>query len=122
MAITSADFLRISEELIENSDEIYYRTSASRAYYGIFHICQQLAAQLPGEENPGEGSHQRIIKKLKKNPGNEKIRTIGNLMDQMRLLRVRADYRLNFHFGKSLAEQLIFTAKEIQSMADRISV
>lgn len=100
MTVTPADFLRISEELIENSDEIYYRTAASRAYYCIFHICEQFAAQLPGTVNPNEGSHKRIINKLKRNPDNQDIRTIGNLMDQMRVLRVRADLQFEFPIPK----------------------
>lgn len=128
MAVSPRDLLAIAQELIGREGEINHRTAANRAYYAAFHFCSTVAASLPPPLTPGRRSHERLISKLKNHPVSKatedfdlNVRTLGNVVDKAKPIRVRADYRISEDFGLTKAKELILMAEEIRDVANELT-
>ncbi len=128
MAVSPRDLLAIAQELIGREGEINHRTAANRAYYAAFHFCSTVAASLPPPLTPGRRSHERLISKLKNHPVSKatedfdlNVRTLGNVLDKAKPLRVHADYLIGEEFGRAKAEELIPRAEKIRDVANELT-
>ncbi|EDN71128.1 conserved hypothetical protein [Beggiatoa sp. PS] len=116
MTIEANDFYEIADEIMDKGrqtgKEIYYRTTASRAYYGSLHQCKNLLSQkYDFHQAEGEHSHQQVINALYRHNLNE----LAISLSRMRTYRVRADYQLNEIFTKKDAESML---REAQNVSD----
>ena len=77
--------------------EAEHRMVVSRIYYGLHHeaCCRffRVNTQAPYLQKNGS-RHRKLIERYRKAPGNITSRRIGDLLDQLRLLRTTADYDL----------------------------
>lgn len=90
------EFLHTAEEFfervqnlrqVEMHDEALCRIGISRAYYAAFHA----AAQLVDTNAVPGGTHERVIIALKSS-GDRNLRRLGENLNNLRQMRVRADY------------------------------
>ena len=77
--------------------EAEYRTVVSRIYYGLHHeaCCRyfRVNSQTPYLRKDGS-RHKELIKKYRSARNNSISRRIGRLLDDLRILRTKADYDL----------------------------
>lgn len=131
MAITPDDFLSVAEQYIGNANhENEYRAVASRAYYSIFHACDQYynsqKYQLIPSSQSG-GSHEVLFSAFK-NASQQRcgadfgtIKRIGMIASgTLKPLRRDADYDLNKPFPRGKAEDMIAKAKIVLSEISKI--
>lgn len=95
------DFLGFAKDILNNrltvseSAEARYRAGISRAYYFVFHESEKYLLEIQPdydvEVKGAKGSHDKVILGFKqmKNPHRKKI---GNDLDKIKVMRVRADY------------------------------
>jgi uncharacterized protein (UPF0332 family) len=103
MPVEGADFLRFAEGIIDNDDEISYRCSTSRAYYGVFHIARKL---LDFSENT---THGEVIEAVKSDNW-----TLGTKLEDLFKKRKNADYKLSrTNFDKPYAYYHIEECKDV---------
>jgi uncharacterized protein (UPF0332 family) len=89
MSVEKEDFLEFAKNLSEDS-EINLRNAVSRTYYAAYHACSEIYRP-NGVQNGGV--HKHLVDSLKKSPDSHD-RKIGFILDQLRLLRISADYFL----------------------------
>jgi len=103
MPVDGADFLRFAEGIIDNDDEISYRCSTSRAYYGAFHIARRL---LNLDEYT---THEIVIAAVKSDNW-----ALGTKLEDLFKKRKHADYRLSrTNFDKQYAYYHIQECKDV---------
>lgn len=119
--ITAKDFLDSADQIRKDaSKEVDYRNSASRSFYAAFHLCRVLAEKT-GNLSIG-ASHEKVIDTLKNDKSNNKtqFKTFGNILRELKTIRVDADYHINEDFARSESERAIGMARklitEIQSI------
>lgn len=108
MSISPANFLNAAERLLAGEDEVDHRNAASRAYYGMYHACQQWCDSLDGFAISGTGRggvHFRFIQAMAdyRGPEADKVKSIGNMLKHIKNLRVKADYKLHESFSAAYA-------------------
>lgn len=91
-----ADFLNISKNLSNGSDEASYRSSISRAYYATLHLCKQKLIESDDSfsEPRGGDTHRQIIDHYKRQSKGI-LKTIGIQLDSLKLKRIKSDYKLS---------------------------
>ena len=127
MSVSPADFLEIAQELLSEEKEIDYRSAANRAYYSAYHFCMPVADSLPHVPLRKQGTHERLIEKLKRHPIRKrsrdrdgKIRALGVYLEKGKPLRVHADYWITREFDRRKAEDLIEIAVQIRDAITEI--
>ncbi len=109
MSFNWKDYVRLAEDLLNQTEESYLRSSISRAYYGIFCI----ARNRKGYKNyTGSNVHWEVINKYKNSKG-KKEQNIGRILDKLRRSRNDADYSEDEPINKALAERIVSSAKHI---------
>lgn len=124
MPVNPQDLFAYSEQAFGSSaSEVEYRMVAGRAYYSVYHACDQLHKtskyQLISPPAKG-GLHEQLYDTFKAahptrcGAAATQLKRIG-IMAQgiLRPLRVRADYRLHESFERDDAEIAIEKAREI---------
>ena len=109
MSVQPSDFLDAAKRILENDIEICFRNSASRAYYAAFHTCKTAAPETPF----GGHTHEKVIEDLLL--GDPKCKAVGYMLRQCKVIRTRADYKLEDNFLKSDADQCILQSEKIIS-------
>jgi uncharacterized protein (UPF0332 family) len=117
MPVLPSDLLDLALELAGTDVEVRNRAAASRAYYAAYHGCLPIGGRFPAT-SPARGVHARLIRAFRNFRGEDhalaqRVRSVGELLNQARDLRVDADYRLHGPFGAQRARLLIGLAKEI---------
>ncbi|MEZ5671021.1 MAG: HEPN domain-containing protein [Thiotrichaceae bacterium] len=121
----SIEFLRTAEALLQNESvaEVECRNAASRAYYCAYHSCLDLSKRYPSTNDVKTkgGVHQRLINTLCSHQ-DERVKSAGYFFNQIKRLRVKADYKLttNFtlqdsQFAVNSVQKLLQEINEIQS-------
>jgi uncharacterized protein (UPF0332 family) len=105
----STDFIQSANLLIKGPKEIDYRNAISRAYYGAFHACCNLAEK--NQLVSLGGSHEKLVDALKLEP---KFKTIGNQLHDAKIKRRIADYHLNRKITQSEAKNIVRKCVMIQ--------
>ena len=111
MGIGADDFLSFAEKLLSEKTEINYRNAASRSYYAAFHYCLPITELLDKPAKDG-GMHAIVCSKLTES-FDQKLKSIGYILQQCRSIRVRADYELNQDFSRNDGELSIKLTKKI---------
>ncbi|WP_041689454.1 hypothetical protein [Enterobacter sp. 638] len=114
MSVGGHDFINFAEKCLDFDDEIGFRNTVGRAYYGVYHeICSKL------EHCYVTDSHEEVRKYLmsesraKKEPFDKaELRRIGAFLHGLHVQRKWADYKLTRDMFKSDAESALNTAKE----------
>jgi uncharacterized protein (UPF0332 family) len=122
MPITADDLLELAEDILnaKNAKEVNFRNSAGRSYYAIFHFCKPLFDLIPEIESESRlTSHKKPVSKLKRST-NPDIRELGYLMDQGRVKRTIADYKIERKFHKAHSEKLLEFAKTVKAITAKI--
>ena len=111
MSVDYSDFFNLAKKLIEGTDEIDWRTSASKAYYSAYHLAQTAVDLCPDNQHLAMGSHERLSERfILKNTTPAK--SISYMLTSMKRTRRTADYDMDNDFTKSDAiDQLSALAK-----------
>lgn len=80
------DFLKLARDLATNPDDAKLRAAVNRAYYALFLIARDKA----GITGP-QDVHKRTVTAVKQRTN---YLATGNDLDQLRILRIEADYCL----------------------------
>jgi uncharacterized protein (UPF0332 family) len=116
----AAEFISLAEEmLLEQPTPSRCRSIISRAYYGAFHVAQDLIADLGLKTGHNHGHLQHDYLHSGSMPG----RDIGMLLETLHSLRVQADYRLQLKHVEAIeasrgavadAQRIVRTANELK--------
>jgi uncharacterized protein (UPF0332 family) len=77
-----------------NSNEASYRSAVSRAYYGAFHIADQLLSDLGLGAPANPSAHAEVSRSLFES-GEPDASKAGGMLKDLHSARIRADYHLN---------------------------
>jgi uncharacterized protein (UPF0332 family) len=135
MPISTADLLNFAAELAaDGRTETEVRASMSRAYYVAFHALLPVVKLLPASRttvkvstNP-DLSHKELSERLREwrapdpNPTGKAVAAIAfRLLDRTRLIRVRADYRLDDEVNAREAREQVERARALARHASSLS-
>jgi uncharacterized protein (UPF0332 family) len=106
-------YVDLSEKIVNEDDESYWRCAISRAYYGAFCVARGFVREL--QEADDEGIHNTVITYYKgstsKPQPNKDKRDIGADLFDLRYLRSKSDYWADHKITKEVAEQCVGTAR-----------
>jgi uncharacterized protein (UPF0332 family) len=107
-------YVYVAEELLEKTDESYFRSAISRAYYGIFCIARNNKGY---RRYYGSDVHRKVINDYKDSIYEEE-QEIGRVLDIIRKLRNYADYDEDRLIDRSFAKKAVNLAKYILKIMD----
>ncbi len=127
MSETSFDpklFLDFAQSILNDSTVLHAescaRVAASRAYYCVYHICNNVASNFPTKPHQNVGGvHRRLIGAFQNCtshlPQETQIKLLGisYILDQARQNRVDADYHLDREFTIDKAKTCICSTKKV---------
>jgi uncharacterized protein (UPF0332 family) len=102
-------YIYLADELLTGTDEAYYRSAISRAYYGVFCITRDKKGYSDYKKSD---AHSKVIENYAKS-NDEDERVIGSILDEMRKARNLADYNSGKVISKVDAERMVYSAKYI---------
>lgn len=112
--ITYQDILESAKAFLPGQSEMDHRNAASRGYYAAYHACliegEKLLRMLPEFTDTGGGVHEQLIERLRSSRDN-KVRGLGFMLNDCRVQRKNADYKLNKTFSQKEAIALIRQAE-----------
>lgn len=136
MSITAAQLLEHAEDMCKSAmDEVSLRCIASRAYYSAYNVCNDLDDYLPSYNAAGRldgrgGVHVQRIQKFRNLAINndlgideaivKKIRSVGIILQQIKVLRIISDYKLDQNFSIDNAQLVCMQAKNIFQRCEEI--
>jgi uncharacterized protein (UPF0332 family) len=96
--------------------EAFFRTSASRAYYAIYHLALEFAKDNLGyddrrDRREGEGSHQRL-RNYYLGFDNEDYKKLSKLLSKMHQYRKACDYDKAINYPRGLMDASIKSADD----------
>lgn len=105
------DSLKVADKLKSSSDEAERRTAVSRAYYAVYH---HIKAYLVANSIPDQLlGHKKLVSYLR-NSGIEKAETLGEIVDDLREDRNKADYKLHLTiFNKKTCDTFCRRAQKV---------
>lgn len=112
MSFNWKDFVSFAEVLLNRAEEACYRSSISRAYYGIFCIARNKKSYKNYKPKEGENIHWIVINEYK-NSSNINDQNIGRILDKLRKSRNDADYNEDKSIIKGHAERAVYSAKQV---------
>lgn len=99
MAVSPEQLLDRARELIESSDELQLREGTKTAYYAAYHLLKPLERAIQDPFGYDGGAHAQIVSVLT-NSQYLKAKSLGYILRDCHIRRVRADYDLSKPFGK----------------------
>ena len=109
MSFNWTKYIRLADELLKGTDESYYRSAISRAYYGAFCITRD---RVNYSDYRKSDVHSRVADKYATS-NDEDERIIGSILIKLRKARNNADYNSNETIRKDYAERMVNSAKSI---------
>jgi hypothetical protein len=122
VAVTGQDFVLFANDCIARGDEIGFRNSVGRAYYGMYHTV------LSALKNPpyvrGGSVHQQLISYLK-SPESQRLepythtnlKQLAAILNQQKAKRSVADYDLcNNVVNHTFANESLLMAQKVQAI------
>ena len=131
MSVSAFEFLQLAESLnnIEELTEMDIRTSASRAYYAIYHAILPISRQcLPLSSQTRGGVHAKTIRQLENgNPElfkemNRDVVSLAIRIKNIKHIRTRADYNLSANFRKEETTRCLDEAKHTLNKITEINL
>lgn len=114
MPITPDDFIKLAKELEKSDQEVAWRASASRAYYGAFHAAREAAPE--SIRNTRKDAHEKLISWLTGHKKNEWRTVVGVILQQIRDYRKKADYKISENFPKGNAGIAVHLAEKMRKI------
>lgn len=108
----SREFLVLSDELSQRSEEASWRTAASRAYYAAFHRTRDFLTSLGFQTRRSDQAHAGLYRRLSCTKRNE-LNEASRLLMDLRGLRNAADYDIVPVFPKSKADQAVYGVQAV---------
>lgn len=114
--MTGSDFIALAEKLATSQDEASFRSAASRAYYGAFHLVREFLENIQRSVPRNANAHVLLARQLQRSGQSDAYRA-GSLLGDLHSRRIKADYRLEDRRAGTLpfAQFCIDAAKEIES-------
>jgi len=103
------DFLDVASDWATGSREAEWRSAASRAYFAVFHVAQQLLQRCGFVVPNGDQAHAYLWLRLA-NSGRPDIQRVGNDLNALRRRRNQADYDLDQFFDSIVAVDCVQSA------------
>lgn len=113
-----SDFLRLARSLSTGGDEASWRSASSRAYYAAFHPAKCYVHSKYDLEGRGS-EHERTWRALTLSSIAEE-QLLGNIGDDLKRLRVHADYQTKTGFSSQQALQSIASATKLLSRLEAL--
>lgn len=79
--------------------EAHERSAVSRAYYASFHSCREVIEELGLSVPDHSASHQRVINALR-DSGDRKLKALSNKLKDLKGMREKADYDIEYRLPK----------------------
>lgn len=113
MAVTSTDFLDSAKAMLADGTNIGRRNAVSRSYYAAYHDGLRVADQYCPDSNHNfkMGTHERLIEQFKGCTSIQRGRSLGIILQSLKVLRHQADYHLNKDMSEMQAVTHIKTAE-----------
>lgn len=116
MSVNYSDFNNLASKLLDGTDEIDWRVSASRSYYSAYHLAKGAAVFCPSINHLQYGAHEGLAKRFELHD-TKGAKSIAYVLNSMKKKRHIADYDIVADFTKeSATEQL----SELKCFRDRI--
>lgn len=116
-----SDFIELAGKLcvLRGADEAGFRTAASRAYYGAFHLANEFLDDLNCPVPANENAHGHLRLQLM-NAGQPDAVSAGSILRELHRIRIRADYSLadDKFRESSLARLVVERAHEFRRLID----
>ena len=112
MSFEWKDYVDLAEDLLNRAEESCFRSSVSRAYYGVFCISRNKKNFRNYTPKPGENIHWVVINAYK-NSTDRNEQNIGRILDKLRRSRNDADYDESRLIERRLAQRMVISAKQI---------
>lgn len=114
MSVVGQDFINFAEKCLADGDEIGYRNTVGRAYYGVYHeICSKLEHCYVLTSHEGVREYLMKAAQCKKEPFDKaELKKIGVFLHNLHVQRKWADYQLTRDMDKSDAESALNVAKK----------
>ena len=110
MSFDWKDYVYLAEDLLNQTEESYLRSSISRAYYGVF--CMARNKKDYKNYTGSDNIHWKVINEYKSSSSRNE-QNIGRILDSLRKSRNDADYNEDRPINKALAERVVLSAKNI---------
>lgn len=108
-----ANFLKLAEKLVEQTDQAALRSAVSRAYYASYHraLGKLLDEGQMHRIDPTQPGKHKVIWDLYRDSVDDKRRQVGIKGDRLRKDRTNADYNNTFEANVPMARQCVNSAK-----------
>src|SRR4051794_821648 len=113
------DFLDQADELANGMREVDWRTAASRAYYAAFHTARLLLEAAGFVVPRSDQAHQYLYLRLY-NSGHPDVEQAGNDLDDLRVIRNKADYDLHVPFLNGPARLAVTTSLNVINLLEAL--
>ncbi|ELY2785803.1 hypothetical protein ACI0ZQ_002036 [Cronobacter dublinensis] len=127
MSVGGQDFINFAEKCLQLfTDEIGFRNTVGRAYYGVYHeICSKLEHCYVKDSHEEVRNYLMSAVRCKKEPfTHDELKRIGAFLHSLHVQRKWADYQLVRDMSKSDAESALNMAKkamkEIKDMHEAV--
>ena len=110
------EFLVIAHRLALESTEAAWRTSVSRAYYAIFHVCRDRLADWGFLTRQSDQAHMAVSRRLLGSQVKPLV-DLGQLLMDSKRVRNHADYELKRPFGQTEAVRFVGTIESSAATA-----
>ena len=109
MSVTPAMILESARVLCDGgSAEVDWRNAISRAYYGAFHGCRELAQRIdPLADLSTPSAHQDVAVVLQQRQSGSDARAVSYQLTACRRMRNRADYELDEDFDQRTCRAVV---------------
>jgi len=118
MAVTPEILLDAACTIGKGTGEADGRNAVSRAYYAAYHRCLAVAQDARLAIAESGGVHVALIQALVDPLAPARFKSLGYMLEQCRLRRVDADYRINQDFPHNLADTVLADCAGILQKAD----
>jgi hypothetical protein len=98
-----------------------YRTIAGRAYYAAYLATRETLKQVHGLDESYTPEHEKLCNTLAEVTTDPDVRKVGDLLNGLRMLRVRADYRLQKPVDEFAADDAVEDAAAILALLPTIA-
>ena len=108
------EFLSTARRLASGATEGDWRFAISRAYYAVFHSFREWFLSFGIDIGQGGSAHSSLYIGLN-NCGDATVANVANRINDLRLVRVRADYELSHRFRALIVQTKVVEAQSILS-------
>lgn len=123
MPIVPVDFINVASDISNIGNEAAFRSSISRAYYGSFNQCKEMADVKLSHTSHikfADSSHENLLRQMENEPLLSGWRSVAYMMRILKTERVESDYQMNASVIESDALNAISKANLIIGRLNQI--